>query len=169
VLSPALETLVKPFFEENDFSYETSSNGNAISAMFKTPDYNLRFAVSDYTVLGILSVECWDITRFEPRDSTATQLANDLNCKYPGKFTIDNNGSLDYTFELCVTEHTVPADFAVVFQRTAAIVDKSYPTIMKARWAPKPRNGSAKRKRQDPSKNDADIARLIEQAFQQDD
>jgi len=169
MLSPALETLVKPFFEENDYSYEINSEGTAISALFNTPDYSLRFGIVDFAALGILTVECWDITRFEPRDSTATQLTNELNRKYPGKFTIDKNGSLDFTFELCVTEHTVPADFAALFQRTAAIVDKNYPMIMRARWGGKPRNGSSKRKRQDPSKDDPDIAKLIEEALQQED
>ena len=171
MLSPALETLAKPFFEEADISYDTSADGGALSVLLTSPDCNLQFAVIDYARLGMLSVECWNITRFEAIDSTATQLANDLNRKHPGKFTIDNKGGLDFCFELRVTEHTVPADFGEVFRRTVAIVHENYATIMKARWGAMNHNGTSKRKRQrkDPSKHDKDIAQLIEEALQQED
>jgi hypothetical protein len=91
------------------------------------------------------------------------------NRKRPGKFSVAKDGGLDYAYEISVTERTTPEDFADAFDRAIHIVDGSYETIMKARWASKPRTGTAKRKQQDPSKHDKGIAQLIEEALNQED
>jgi hypothetical protein len=170
MVSETLEHIVMPVFDEAELNYQVQRDGQAITIMMTSPQATYEFVVMHLEKPGLLIVECWNITQFEPKDrATATQLANSLNRIRPGKFSVDKNGALDYAYEISVTERTTSEDFVDIFNRAVHVVDGSYETIMKARWAPKPRNGSAKRNRQDPSKHDAVIAKLIEEALQQED
>jgi hypothetical protein len=170
MVSETLEHLAIPVFEEANLSYDVHNDGQAITVMMTSSYTTFRFVVIDYAKPGLLIVECWNITRFEPRErAAATQLANELNRNRPGKFSVDKSGALDYAYELSVKERTTPEDFADAFDRAIRVVDGSYETIMKARWSPKPRNGSTRGKRQDPSKHEAAVAKLIEEALHQED
>jgi hypothetical protein len=170
MVSETLEQLAIPVFEKADLTHTVHSDGKGITIMMTSPETTFRFEVIDYEKQGLLIVECWNITHFEPRDrATATQLANDLNRNRPGKFSVDKDGALDYAYEVRITERTTQEDFADAFDRALIVVDASYESIMKSRWAPKPRNGASKRKQQDPSKHDKGIAQLIEEALSQDD
>jgi hypothetical protein len=170
MLSPELETLVKPVFEEADLSYQVHSDGQAITITMNSRRSSYRFVINYQEKAELLIVACWNITHFALKDmATATQLANSLNRIRPGKFTVDEEGALDYVYEISVTERTTPDDFADVFDRAVNVVEGSFETIMRTRWAPKPRNGGSKRKAQDPSKHEKGIAQLIEEALNQDD
>jgi hypothetical protein len=168
--SGTLEHLVIPVFEEADLTYHFHSDGQAITITMNSRRSSYRFVINYQEKAELLIVACWNITRFDLKDmATAIQLANSLNRIRPGKFTIDEEGALDFIYEISVTERTTPDDFADVFDRAVNIVDGSFETIMKTRWTPKPRNGGSKRKHQDPSKHDKGIAQLIEEALNQDD
>jgi hypothetical protein len=170
MVSETLEHLVIPVFDEADLSYNAHSDGQAITIMMNSPRSSYRFVINYQEKAELLIVACWNITHFPLKDmAAAIQLANSLNRIRPGKFTVDEAGALDYIFEISVTERTTPEDFAEIFDRAVNIVDASFETIMRTRWAPKPRNGSSKRKHEDPSKHDKGIAQLIEEALNQGD
>jgi hypothetical protein len=68
MLSVTLEQLVIPVFDEAGLSYHVHRDGQAITLKMNSSQATYEFMVMHDEKPGLLIVDCWNITKFEPRD-----------------------------------------------------------------------------------------------------
>jgi putative sensory transduction regulator len=158
-----LDTLAIPVLEDAQFIYEISGDGEALLFILRSPEFTLQWAVIDYPLMGLLSIEAWNVVAFQPADNKALQLCNQFNGKCAGKFGLDDLGHLQYCLDLPYTESTTPSDFEHALVLAVSTVSNNYEVWMRARWSPRKRN-----QRKDPNRRSKTVEELIEEALQGD-
>ncbi len=85
----------------------------------------------------LVSFKCWDITNFKG-DKVATGIlsCNELNSKYRWiKFYVDDDGDVIAETDAYIDSNSCGETCHYLVRRMVSIIDKAYPTLMKAQWS----------------------------------
>ena len=134
--SDLLESLVIKYLDDNAFHY--SARDGFVEAVFSHDlKSHVRVVIVDQeSSPPFLSFIVKDIARFpEARKAYAATMCNEFSRRAVGKFVIDEDGGVLYSFDLPVTAGSRPEDVELALDVAVSTVNDFMPAIMAALWA----------------------------------
>ena len=131
-----LERLVIKYLDDNDFHYYAGGDFAEVVFAHELKAHVRVVIVDQESSPPLLEFVVQDIAKFpEARKPYAATMCNEFNRRAPGKFTIDEDGDVLYSFDLPVTAASRPEDVELALDIAVSTVNAFLPAIMAALWA----------------------------------